>query len=88
MNEQKEEVLMAFPGWLIQYLAANMAVFCFGMLFWLTAENIRPIDQHRRKPESVLFLMLLCVFLTPVGAYLVSLFVRSRNLLREVKAGQ
>jgi cytochrome c oxidase assembly factor CtaG len=81
-------MVMAYLGWFIQYLATNMAAFCVGMIFWWTAENIRPIDQQRRKPERALFLMVLCVFLTPLGAYLVSLFVRSKNLLREVKAGQ
>lgn len=69
------------------YLASNAGAAFVGLVFWWTLENMQRIEQPRRKLEQLPVVIVLTVFLTPLGAMVVSLLVRSRRLIQSVKGG-
>ena len=68
------------------YLAANGSAMISGLIFWWTIENVQPVDQPRRKPVSVTLVLILGLFLTPIGAWVISTVIRTRRLAADIKA--
>ncbi|GJQ21394.1 MAG: hypothetical protein HBSIN02_17490 [Bacteroidia bacterium] len=69
----------------LRYLAINCGAVLTGLIFCWALQNLQPLDRTKKRPERVPLLIILTIFLTPVGAFLVSLILRSRTLLRDIK---
>lgn len=70
---------------ILTYFGANGGAALAGLLFWWTLENLQPIDHSKKRFEGVPLLIILTIFLTPLGALFISLVVRLRRLLNSVK---
>jgi len=69
------------------YLASNAGAAFVGLIFWWTLENMQRVEHPRRKLEQLPVVIVLTILLTPLGAMVVSLLVRSRRLVQSVKGG-
>ncbi len=68
------------------YLSVNGSAMISGLIFWWTIENVQPVDQPRRKPVNVTLVLILGLFLTPIGAWVISTVIRTRRLAADIKA--
>ena len=69
------------------YLAANAAAVIVGVIYWWTVENMQPITQGTKKPEKLPLIVTLAILLTPLGALIVSMVIKSRRLISDIKQG-
>jgi cytochrome c oxidase assembly factor CtaG len=69
------------------YLAANGSAMIAGLIVWWTIENMQPLRHPRTMPSNIVWVMILGLFLTPLGAWVVSAVIRSRRLAADLKAG-
>jgi hypothetical protein len=69
------------------YLAVNGSAMISGLIVWWAIENMQPVSQPRRKPVNVALVLILGVFLTPIGVWVVSAILRTRRLAADIKAG-
>jgi len=70
---------------ILTYLGANTGAVIAGFLFWWTLQNMQPLDHIKKRPEQLSVVIILSILLTPIGATIVSLFVRSRRLVQDIK---
>lgn len=67
------------------YLIANGAAVISGILYWWTIENFQPVGQPRKRPEKLPLVITLALLLTPVGALLISMVIRSSHLIKDIR---
>lgn len=78
-NHIQEPCMETLQLLIIPYFSLNMAAFCLGMVFYLTVENFQPAGRQPRKVQNVFVIMALCMFFTPLGAYIASLVAKSKG---------
>jgi len=69
------------------YFAANGSAMIAGLIVWWAIENMQPAGESGRKSVNVALVLILGVFLTPMGAWVVSAIIRTRRLAKDIKAG-
>jgi len=70
---------MSFTTTALTYLAASATMTMMGVIYWMAIENMQPTGE-RREFSHLYLIGLVSLFFTPIGAWLVSAFVRLRKL--------
>lgn len=56
-----------------------------GVVYWLTIENLQPVQPQPRKFEKLWLAALLCVLISPLGAWFVSSVFKIRSSVSTLK---
>lgn len=73
----------SFPA-AAQYFMGTISATVSGIVYWLAIENLQPIREPR-KFEKLWLAALLSVLISPLGAWIVSGFLRMRSTAQDLK---
>jgi hypothetical protein len=71
--------MMSFITAVLIYLAISATMTMMGVIYWMAVENMQSTGE-RREFSHLYLIGIISLFFTPIGAWLVSAFVRLRSL--------
>jgi len=70
---------------ILKYFLANAGATLSGIFYWMTIENMQPLDMKQRIHQKLAFVFILSLLITPVGAWVVSSILRVRKIAPTLK---
>ena len=70
---------------ILQYFIFTVGATMTGVVYWLTIENLQPLQPQPRKFEKLWLAAVLCVLISPLGAWVVSSVLKIRSTVPTLK---
>jgi hypothetical protein len=65
---------------LLKYVLYNAAATAAGIFYWMAVENMQPLEIRQRTHQKLVFVFLISLVLTPIGAWVISSILRMRKI--------
>ena len=70
---------------ILKYLGTNAGLVLAAMFYSWAVQNMQPIQREEQKIEKLPLVVVLSLLITPFGAWIVSVFMKSRKVVQEIK---
>ena len=70
---------------LLQYFLFNAVATVSGILYWMSIENMQPVEQKRKDHKKLVFVFILSLLISPVGVWIVSTIIRLNKITPAVR---
>lgn len=71
--------------WIVQYFLTNMGTTLAGIVYWISVENLQPLEAKQHQHQKLALAALLSILLTPIGLWIVSMALRVKKLAPTLK---
>jgi hypothetical protein len=70
---------------ILKYLGTNAGMILVAMFYSWAVQNMQPIQREESKIEKLPLVIVLSLLITPFGAWIVSVFMKSRRVIQDIK---
>ncbi len=70
----------------LKYFLFNAGATISGILYWMAIENMQPIELKQTEHKKLVFVFILSLLITPIGAWVVSTIMRLVKISPMIKS--
>jgi hypothetical protein len=70
---------------ILKYLGTNAGAVLVAMFYSWAVQNMQPVQKQEDKVEKLPLVVVLSLLITPFGAWIVSVFMKSRRVTQDAK---